>query len=94
MQGLLPEQVLYRKKSPYPKTHHPGYLALVRKRVERLLEDQSAPLFCLFDREAVVRLLDADPAWPWYGQLMTLPQTLAYLLQVEYWLECYNLAWI
>lgn len=94
MQGLLPEQVLYRKKSPYPKTHHPGYLALVRKRVERLLEDQSAPLFYLFDREAVVRLLDADPAWPWYGQLMTLPQTLAYLLQVEYWLECYNLAWI
>lgn len=26
MTGILPEDILWRKKSPYPKTHNPGYL--------------------------------------------------------------------
>ncbi len=86
MEGLLPEQVLYRKKSPYPKTHHPAYLALVRGRLEKLLK-LDAPVFELFDREAVRGLLGKEPVWPWYGQLMTLPQTFAYILQVDYWLR-------
>lgn len=86
MEGLLPQEVLYRKKSPYPKTHHPLYMELVRQKVEQLLE-QEAPVFELFDRNAVRRLLDSQPQWPWYGQLMTLPQTLAYLLQVDIWLR-------
>ncbi|MBE6923845.1 MAG: asparagine synthase (glutamine-hydrolyzing) [Ruminococcaceae bacterium] len=86
MEGLLPEQVLYRKKSPYPKTHHPAYLAMVRGKVERMLEEDG-PVFQVFGRQQVRRLLDSEPAWPWYGQLMTLPQTLAYLLQVDCWLR-------
>lgn len=87
MKGLLPDEVLYRKKSPYPKTHHPRYMQLVRARLEELLDRKDAPLFSLCDRKAVRSLLDSDPTWPWYGQLMTLPQTFAYLLQVEFWLE-------
>ena len=86
MEGLLPEQVLYRKKSPYPKTHHPAYLAMVRGKVERMLEEDG-PVFQVFGRQQVRRLLDSEPVWPWYGQLMTLPQTLAYLLQVDCWLR-------
>ncbi|HPU58935.1 MAG TPA: asparagine synthase (glutamine-hydrolyzing), partial [Candidatus Avimonas sp.] len=30
--GLLPEKVLYRKKSPYPKTYHPNYERLLKER--------------------------------------------------------------
>ena len=86
VEGLLPQQVLYRKKSPYPKTHHPAYYAMVRKRVERMLEEDS-PAFMLFDRDGVKNLLLAEPQWPWYGQLMTMPQTLAYLLQVDVWMR-------
>ena len=86
MEGLLPEEVLYRKKSPYPKTHHPAYMALVRGRLERLLTED-APVFELFDRSEVRKLLDSAPQWPWYGQLMTLPQTFAYILQVDCWLR-------
>lgn len=86
VEGLLPEEVLYRKKSPYPKTHHPAYMALVRQRLEQLL-NEDAPLFELFDRDAVRNLLDAQPQWPWYGQLMTQPQTFAYLIQVDCWLR-------
>ena len=91
VEGLLPEQVLYRKKSPYPKTHHPEYTSLVRGAVERLLEHPDAPLFTLFDRQAVQAYLKGEPVWPWYGQLMTMPQTLAYLLQVNFWLENYKI---
>jgi len=34
--GLLPEAVLYRKKSPYPKTFDPKYETIVTKRLEKL----------------------------------------------------------
>lgn len=91
VEGLLPEQVLYRKKSPYPKTHHPAYTQLVREAVEQLLERTDAPLFSLFSREAVRAYLCGEHAWPWYGQLMTMPQTLAYFLQVNFWLEYYKI---
>lgn len=86
VEGLLPQEVLYRKKSPYPKTHHPAYMALVRQRLEMLLAED-APLFAIFDRNAVRELLESQPQWPWYGQLMTQPQTFAYLLQVDIWLR-------
>ncbi len=35
LEGLLPEEVLYRKKSPYPKTHHPAYRKIVKGHVRK-----------------------------------------------------------
>lgn len=90
MAGVLPEQVLWRKKSPYPKTHHPAYLALVSERLRRVLADPNAPILEITDREALHGLLTAERTTPWYGQLMTIPQTIAYMLQVNYWLEKYR----
>ena len=92
MEGLLPDAILHRKKSPYPKTHHPGYLSIMRQGLERILRQKDAPLFSLFDRAAVSALLSSEPRWPWYGQLMTLPQTFAYLIQVNFWLEHYKIS--
>ena len=91
MEGILPEEVLWRKKSPYPKTMDPKYLALVSDRLEGLLASKNAPLFQLVSQDAVRRVLDEEPAWPWYGQLMRRPQTIAYLLQINTWLEQYNI---
>ena len=85
--GLLPEPVRYRKKSPYPKTHHPEYGRLVRQRLDGLLQRKDAPIFMLMNRDAMVRFLDDTPRWPWYGQLMGMPQTMAYFLQINFWLE-------
>ena len=90
MEGILPEEVLWRKKSPYPKTMDPKYLALVSSRMEQLLEHQNAPLFQLISPDGVRQILLEEPVWPWYGQLMRRPQTIAYLLQVNAWLEHYN----
>lgn len=91
MEGIMPEQVLWRKKSPYPKTMDPHYLELVKGKLEQVLENRSAPLFQLVSREKVRKVLEEEPVWPWYGQLMRRPQTIAYLLQVNTWLEHYNI---
>ena len=89
MQGLLPEKVLYRKKSPYPKTFDPAYDQMVSDRLRQLLE-QSTPLWYLIRKEAAEDLLTFDAPWPWYGQLMRRPQTMAYLLQLDFWLRHYH----
>ena len=91
MEGLLPEKVLWRKKSPYPKTFDPRYTQLVREKLQALLDDSNAPLFTLVDRGAVEALFASEPIWPWYGQLMRIPQTMAYLLQMDFWLRRYDL---
>ena len=90
MEGILPEEVLWRKKSPYPKTMDPRYLSIVSSRMEQLLKNKSAPLFQLVSTGAVRKVLQEEPTWPWYGQLMRRAQTIAYLLQVNVWLEHYN----
>lgn len=89
MEGLLPEEVLYRKKSPYPKTFDPRYEQLVCARLkEKLTED--TPLWHLVSREAGEKILTSQPLWPWYGQLMRRPQTVAYFLQLDFWLRHYG----
>ena len=91
MRGLLPDEVLWRKKIPYPKTWDPKYLELVSHGLTALMEDAAAPIWGLVDRGAVRRIVDTDTPWPWYGQLMRRPQTIAYFLQVNAWLEHYNI---
>ena len=91
MSGVLPHSVLRRKKSPYPKTWDPRYFELVSARLRELLEQPEAPLWELVSRKAAEELLTAEYAWPWYGQLMKVPQTVAYLLQVNIWLKEYKI---
>ena len=90
MQDILPEEVLWRKKSPYPKTHNPAYLEAVRRELRNVLEDGNAPLLQIVRKDALLALLEADRATPWYGQLMTTPQTIAYFLQLNHWLKTYG----
>ena len=87
MEGWLPEEVMWRKKSPYPKTYDPTYLVMMSKRLEDLLADPNAPLFSLITRQGAIDIMTQDGPWPWYGQLMRKPQTIAYLLQIDHWLR-------
>ena len=89
MEGVLPDAVLYRKKSPFPKTHDPKYLELVSKELLRIIDTNDAPIFALVPKEKLRSLLDQDFSWPWYGQLMRKPQTIAYMLQINFWLKHY-----
>ncbi|GHT86811.1 hypothetical protein FACS18947_6880 [Bacteroidia bacterium] len=90
--GLLPESVLYRKKSPYPKTWHPAYEAILKKQVSLLLDDSTEPIHQLIDKEKTRQFLNTpcEYAKPWYGQLMAGPQMLAYVLQINSWLTHYQ----
>ncbi len=89
MKDLLPKEVLHRKKSPYPKTFDPKYETIVSGRLRKLLEKES-PLWHLIRREEAEALLFTESTWPWYGQLMRRPQTIAYFLQLDFWLRHYH----
>ena len=91
--GLLPEEVLHRRKSPYPKTHNPSYEALVKEQLLSVLRDRSQPIHKLLSEETVTGLLGQtfDYGKPWFGQLMAGPQLLAYLLQINFWLSHYQI---
>lgn len=90
MDGVLPEKVAKRKKSPYPKTYDPGYTDAVRTRLLSLMEDDGAPIWQIVDKNALCSLINEDAPWPWYGQLMGTPQTIAYMLQIDFWLREYR----
>ena len=90
MRGYLPDAVINRKKSPYPKTYDPRYLQLVSAELRELLQKKEAAIFEIVDRKALEHLLEADSPWPWYGQLMKVPQTIAYMLQINRWIEMYH----
>ena len=90
MEDILPKRVLYRKKSPYPKTHDPRYEALVSDRLNQLLQQKDAPLYQLIRKEGIRGCLEGDHPWPWYGQLMRRPQIMAWLLQLDFWLRHYH----
>lgn len=85
--GLLPKEILERKKSPYPKTFDPRYEQLMETRLAGLLEDSRAPIWHLLSREEVKKMLAVPTQWPWYGQLMRRPQTMAYFCQIDFWLR-------
>ena len=90
----LPHEILYRKKSPYPKTYDPKYEALIKTKIREVLQDSNAPLCTLIDARKVEGYLESklDYGRPFYGQLMAGPQLLAYMLQVNYWLERYHIS--
>ena len=93
-QDLLPPALLYRKKSPYPKTYSPVYEALLVERFQQMLDDPQAPIHRFVDRKKATRFLGQpkDYGKPWFGQLMAGPQMLAYFLQINYWMEHYGIA--
>ncbi|MBR2290568.1 MAG: asparagine synthase C-terminal domain-containing protein [Clostridia bacterium] len=92
-EGYLPEEIIYRKKSPYPKTHNPNYLAKVKEGLTQIMENKNNKISNLLNEKYIKEILETDGkafARPWFGQLMTGPQLMAYLIQVELWLEIYN----
>lgn len=88
----LPKEIVYRKKSPYPKTFHPVYTRLCADYVRRIFEDNTSVAASLFDRNAVQKLMQRPEslAEPWFGQLMRTPQIFAYIIQLDRWFRHYH----
>ena len=90
---FLPDEIVNRKKSPYPKTHNPTYLAKVKGMLSNIMKDNNAPINNILNRDYILEILNTDGSAfsrPWFGQLMTGPQLMAYLCQVNMWLEKYQ----
>ena len=93
MKGILPEEIVERKKSPYPKTHNPLYLKIVSQKLLEIFEKEDTILNELINKEAIKEIINNPDLVkaPWYGQLMRAPQLLAYLIQVDYWFKKYDI---
>ena len=62
--------------------------------MNEILEDKSLKIHKIIDTNFVREVLNThgeNLTQNWFGQLMTYPQTLAYLIQVSDWLEIYNI---
>ncbi len=93
MRDYLPTQIIDRKKSPYPKTCNPTYLEKVKKMLTLIINNSESPINKILNRDYVLEIIKTDGksfTRPWFGQLMTGPQLIAYLVQLNMWLEHYN----
>ncbi len=92
-EDILPEEISWRKKSPYPKTHNPVYMQEVTKMAKAALKKKGSLLNEIIDEQGVLDIINHPDniSSPWYGQLMRAPQILAYIAQLDYWFEKYNI---
>lgn len=90
-EGILPYDICYRKKSPYPKTHNPVYFEHVEKKVKKIL-DKKNMLTEMLDKDGIYSIIENPESIssPWYGQLMRAPQILAYIIQLDTWFDMFN----
>ena len=88
MGAYLPDKILHRKKSPYPKTHDPIYEQQVLSLLHRRLSSGGV-LSHYLDTARLEELLLTENM-TWFGQLMSRPQLIAWLIQLDFWFEEYR----
>lgn len=93
MSPYLPDKILNRKKSPYPKTQNPEYERITREMLNKRLEKKDSALNAVIDKENLESFLSGEDK-TWFGQLMSRPQLIAWLLQFDVWAEKYNVDFV
>ncbi len=88
MKDYLPDKILKRKKSPFPKTHSPIYEKAVKDILKNRIE-AGGILSDIINKDALEALYSGNTS-TWFGQLMAGPQLVAWLIQFDYWFERYN----
>lgn len=94
-ENVLPREIVWRKKSPYPKTHNPNYLMRVKSVLNDIINKPDCRILEFLKRDKLMELIETNAKSfnkPWYGQLMTDAQVFAYLIQLEYWLREFDVA--
>lgn len=92
-ENILPNEIITRKKSPFPKTYDEKYLKLLEEEIKEIIRSSTAPLLQIIDVKYLIEMIydkGKNIKENWFGQLMTYPETLAYLIQVNMWLKEYN----
>lgn len=92
--NILPKEIIERKKNPYPKTHNPKYTKIMIKLLKKRLKNKKSVLYKIFDYDKLMNLIETGGEsfkTPWFGQLMTGPELLAYLYQFDIWAVKYKI---
>ncbi len=93
---MLPQDVVYRKKTPYPSTPNPAYLHAVRDWLQGILQDETSPILPLLNvpsvKDMIAKSAQKVEHIPWFGQIMAVPQMFDYLIQIDTWLRTYNVS--
>ncbi len=91
--GTVIDEVINRKKSPYPKSNSNEYHKMIINLLEKCLEDKKSILYEIFNIDKIKEIMYSDDKldFCWYGQLMRKTAFLAYLYQIDYWFKTYKL---
>ncbi len=91
--GVVIDDVVHRKKSPYPKSNSKKYHEMVKTLLSKCLEDKNSVLYKIFNVDKIKDIMESSDELdvPWYGQLMRKTSLLAYLYQIDYWYKKYNI---
>ena len=91
--GTVINEVIDRKKSPYPKSNSTEYHNEVVQLLKEVLKDKGSVLYEIFDINKINEILNSTEELevPWYGQLMRKTAFLAYLYQIDYWFKTYKI---
>jgi asparagine synthase (glutamine-hydrolysing) len=94
MRGLLPEEALRRKKSPYPSTHNPAYEKAMRTHLSAAIDDPASPLHRVLDVAELRRVIASTgdgQSRHWFGMYWKDAQFFAFLWQVDLWMRHYGI---
>lgn len=94
MKGILPDEIVLRKKSPFPKTYSPSYTKAVCLKVKEILKNKNSVLSSILDYNNILSLMEKSSDLniaPWYGQLMRVPQMMAYIIQLDCWIKKFSI---
>ncbi len=91
MRSYLPDEILWRKKSPYPKTHNPRYLEMVLSMLKERLGRGGYLSECL-NTSALFGAIERGGTW--FGQLMGDAQLVSWLIQLDIWVEKYGVNFV
>jgi asparagine synthase (glutamine-hydrolysing) len=85
--GVLPEDVLYRKKSAYPSAQHPAYLEAIRVWAREIVNDSNAAIAPYIDAPAARSLVENNTA---DIPGITIVPLYERIIQLNEWLDKYE----
>jgi asparagine synthase (glutamine-hydrolysing) len=89
--GLLPDPLLYRRKSIYPGVANPAWEQTIDTQMRELLARPDAPLFTLVSHGKLAAAYAADPALTGYMAIKpSSTASAAFLLDINEWLRRYH----
>lgn len=90
----IPTDITNRKKSPFPKTYSKKYLQMLEEKLIEILNNPKSRIHEILNTKYIKKLIEThgiELKENLFGQLMTYPQTLAFIIQIDFWLTTYNI---